>query len=135
MASSRGEPLYAQEDRYPSRYGLYGSDVRIANSQLIVTFIAGTSARYPPHVPRRKTWLPRLRKRCQRAAMSGSMVRGNQGTENPMTLKICHLISGDYWAGAEVMASHLLCGLNTLPGIDLFVILLNKGRLSDDLQN
>src|SRR5258706_15734615 len=33
------------------------------------------------------------------------------------------------------MASHLLSGLNTLPGIDLFVILLNKGRLSDDLQN
>jgi len=52
-----------------------------------------------------------------------------------MTLKICHLISGDYWAGAEVMASHLLSGLNTLPGIDLFVILLNKGKLSDDLQN
>src|SRR5258706_6896542 len=52
-----------------------------------------------------------------------------------MTLKICHLISGDYWAGAEVMASHLLSGLNALPGIDLFVILLNKGRLSDELQN
>jgi len=52
-----------------------------------------------------------------------------------MTLKICHLISGDLWAGAEVMAFHLLRGLNTLPGIDLFVILLNKGRLSDELEN
>lgn len=52
-----------------------------------------------------------------------------------MTLKMCHLISGDLWAGAEVMAFHLLRGLSTLPGIDLFVILLNKGRLSDELQN
>lgn len=33
------------------------------------------------------------------------------------------------------MAFHLLRGLSTLPGIDLFVILLNKGRLSDELQN
>ncbi len=33
------------------------------------------------------------------------------------------------------MAFHLLSGLNTLPGIDLFVILLNKGRLSHELQN
>src|SRR5262245_19971088 len=49
------------------------------------------------------------------------------------TVKICHLISGDLWAGAEVMALHLLRGLSTQPGIDLFVILLNKGRLSDEL--
>ena len=33
------------------------------------------------------------------------------------------------------MAFHLLSGLNTLPGIDLFVVLLNKDRLSDDLEN
>src|SRR5258708_3411399 len=52
-----------------------------------------------------------------------------------MTLKICHLISGDLWAGAEVMAFHLLSGLSTRREIDLFLILLNKGRLSDELQN
>lgn len=52
-----------------------------------------------------------------------------------MKLKICHLISGDLWAGAEVMAFHLLSGLNSLPGIDLFVVLLNEGRLSDELEN
>ncbi len=33
------------------------------------------------------------------------------------------------------MAFHLLSGLSTRPGIDLFVILLNKGRLSDELQD
>src|SRR5688500_3553896 len=52
-----------------------------------------------------------------------------------MTVKVCHLISGDLWAGAEVMAFHLLRGLNALPGIQLLVIVLNKGRLSDELQN
>lgn len=52
-----------------------------------------------------------------------------------MKLKICHLISGDLWAGAEVMAFHLLSGLNKQPGIDLFVILLNNGRLSRELEN
>lgn len=52
-----------------------------------------------------------------------------------MKLKICHLVSGDLWAGAEVMAFHLLSGLNKLQGIDLFVILMNKGRLSDELES
>ena len=49
-------------------------------------------------------------------------------------LKICHLISGDLWAGAEVMAFHLLNSLRTLPGLDLHVILFNHGRLSEELQ-
>jgi glycosyltransferase involved in cell wall biosynthesis len=52
-----------------------------------------------------------------------------------MTLKICHLISGDLWAGAEVMAFHLLGGLSAQPKIDLFVILLNNGRLAVELKN
>ena len=33
------------------------------------------------------------------------------------------------------MAFHLLRGLNALPGIELFVILLNQARLSDELEN
>lgn len=52
-----------------------------------------------------------------------------------MRLKICHIISGDLWAGAEVMAFQLLRGLSKLPGVDLSVILLNKGRLSDELES
>jgi len=50
-----------------------------------------------------------------------------------MPLRICHLISGDLWAGAEVMSFHLLSGLSKLPGIDLFAILLNNGTLADEL--
>ncbi len=51
-----------------------------------------------------------------------------------MTLGVCHLISGDLWAGAEVMAFHLLQGLHRRRDIDLFVIVLNRGTLSDRLQ-
>ena len=51
-----------------------------------------------------------------------------------MTLKVCHVISGDLWAGAEVMAFHLLLGLSKRPEVDLLVILLNRGVLADRLQ-
>ncbi|RJP41189.1 MAG: glycosyltransferase family 1 protein [Desulfobacteraceae bacterium] len=40
-----------------------------------------------------------------------------------------HIISGDLWAGAEAMAYQLLSGLNKLDRIDLYLIILNKGRL------
>lgn len=52
-----------------------------------------------------------------------------------MKLRICHLISGDLWAGAEVMAFQLIGGLSKLPEIDLLVILLNHGRLATELEN
>jgi L-malate glycosyltransferase len=47
--------------------------------------------------------------------------------------RICHVISGDLWAGAEVMTYYLLCGLNKKPEIELLVLILNKGKLSDEL--
>ncbi len=49
-------------------------------------------------------------------------------------LRICHLISGDLWAGAEVMACHLLTHLSAFPGLDLTAILLNEGRLARELR-
>lgn len=52
-----------------------------------------------------------------------------------MKLRVCHLISGDLWAGAEVMAFQLIGGLSKLPEIDLLVILLNHGRLAIELEN
>jgi glycosyltransferase involved in cell wall biosynthesis len=58
----------------------------------------------------------------------------NEAKGKTMMLRVCHLISGDLWAGAEVMAFHLLDGLKTLSGVDLFVILLNEGRLSEELE-
>lgn len=48
--------------------------------------------------------------------------------------RVFHFISGDLWAGAESMAFNLLSHLRGYPDLDLAVILLNKGRLADDLR-
>ena len=44
------------------------------------------------------------------------------------TLGVCHIASGDRWAGAEVQLSALLKGLGALPDLDLCAIFLNEGR-------
>ncbi|MBN4065321.1 glycosyltransferase family 4 protein [Desulfocapsa sp. AH-315-G09] len=44
------------------------------------------------------------------------------------------LASGDLWAGAEVMVYQLASGLAKIPNLDLLVVLLNKGRLAEELQ-
>lgn len=48
-------------------------------------------------------------------------------------LKILHLLSGDLWAGAEVMAFNLLSRLCSYDDLDISVILLNGGKLADGL--
>jgi L-malate glycosyltransferase len=48
--------------------------------------------------------------------------------------RICQLISGDLWAGAEVMTGHLLRGLQDSSHIELTSILLNDGRLAEELK-
>ncbi|MCM8792743.1 MAG: glycosyltransferase family 4 protein [Candidatus Omnitrophica bacterium] len=47
--------------------------------------------------------------------------------------KVCHIISGDLWAGAEVMAFHLLKGLLKYDDLKLIAILLNSGRLAEEI--
>lgn len=49
-------------------------------------------------------------------------------------MKVCHIISGDLWAGAEVMACHLLKELAGSPELQVDVLLLNEGRLSAELK-
>lgn len=49
-------------------------------------------------------------------------------------LKICHIISGDLWAGAEVMAYHLLRGLKSLGDLSITAIVLNEGKLAEELR-
>ena len=49
-------------------------------------------------------------------------------------LRILQLISGDLWAGAEVMAFNLLRSLKDFPDLDIQVLLLNHGRLADELK-
>jgi glycosyltransferase involved in cell wall biosynthesis len=52
-----------------------------------------------------------------------------------MNLRVCHMISGDLWAGAEAMAFHLLQGLHRRPGIEVMAIVLNRGELSNALES
>jgi glycosyltransferase involved in cell wall biosynthesis len=48
-------------------------------------------------------------------------------------IRVCHIISGDLWAGAEVMAYHLLRALRSEKDLELLVILLNRGRLAEEV--
>ena len=48
-------------------------------------------------------------------------------------MKVCHIISGDLWAGAEVMAFSLIQELYRYESLDLKILLLNMGRLSEEL--
>jgi glycosyltransferase involved in cell wall biosynthesis len=49
-------------------------------------------------------------------------------------MRVCHIASGDAWAGAEVQIAHLLRALVQRPGIELSAVLLNEGRLAVELR-
>lgn len=49
--------------------------------------------------------------------------------------RVCHIMSGDLWAGAEVMAYNLMKGLTLYPGLTLRAIVLNEGRLTEELRS
>lgn len=49
-------------------------------------------------------------------------------------IKVCHLISGDLWAGAEVQVFTLLRQLSHHTDVDLSTIVLNEGKLTDELR-
>ncbi len=50
-------------------------------------------------------------------------------------IKVCHIASGDLWAGAEVMIHQLLRYLATEKKVSLSAIILNEGRLSAQLRS
>lgn len=49
------------------------------------------------------------------------------------SLRVCHFASGDLWAGAEVQVAMLLGALTQIPDLELSALLLNRGRLFDEL--
>jgi len=49
-------------------------------------------------------------------------------------IRVCHLASGDLWAGAEAHLASLLPELAKLPGISVHAILLNEGLLAQKLR-
>jgi glycosyltransferase involved in cell wall biosynthesis len=49
-------------------------------------------------------------------------------------MNICHIASGDLWAGAEVQVYNLLASLRKDPSLSLSAILLNEGTLAEKLR-
>jgi len=49
-------------------------------------------------------------------------------------MRVCHVAMGDLWAGAEVQLLALMKYLVRLPGFEWSVILLNEGKLADELR-
>ena len=50
-------------------------------------------------------------------------------------MRICHIISGDLWAGAEVVSYRLMEGLKNFPDIELSAIVFNEGKLAEAIRN
>lgn len=49
-------------------------------------------------------------------------------------LRVCHILSGDLWAGAEVMAFNLLRSMGENPEVKVSALLLSEGRLAAELR-
>lgn len=49
-------------------------------------------------------------------------------------INVCHLASGDLWAGAEVQLVLLVSSLHRIPEFDISVVLLNDGGAATELQ-
>jgi glycosyltransferase involved in cell wall biosynthesis len=49
-------------------------------------------------------------------------------------IKVCHLISGDLWAGAEVQAFLTIKALANMPQLEIMAIVLNEGKLASQLR-
>src|SRR2546427_2192423 len=49
-------------------------------------------------------------------------------------LRVCHSVSGDLWAGAEVQVATVASYLVERPDVNLSAVLLNEGRLASELR-
>ncbi len=56
------------------------------------------------------------------------------GPERMDRIGVCHLVSGDLWAGAEVVVGNLLRGLTAFPELRLSAVCLNDGRLASEIR-
>lgn len=67
--------------------------------------------------------LPRYEETYEKAAM-----------QKLTALRVCHIASGDLWAGAEVQVVSLLGALRRFTDLQVSAVVLNKGRLMDELR-
>jgi L-malate glycosyltransferase len=61
-------------------------------------------------------------------------VRHGRVRRDARKIKVCHLATGDLWAGAEVQLALLVSSLQGMPDFDMSVILLNEGGLASELR-
>ena len=54
--------------------------------------------------------------------------------EAATALRVCHVMSADLWAGAEVQVATIASYLSRRPEVQLSVVLLNEGRLARELR-
>lgn len=63
------------------------------------------------------------------------MLPGTESSASGFSPGVCHIASGDLWAGAEAQVAALLQGLKETGRFRLSAIILNPGRLADELRN
>ena len=51
-----------------------------------------------------------------------------------MTMRVCHVMTADLWAGAEVQLLTTASYLAARPDLSLTAVLFNEGRLADELR-
>lgn len=70
---------------------------------------------------------------CQVSWSDALQMHPEKHSRLPM-VSVCHIASGDVWGGAEVQVATLARQLSNHPSIALCVILLNEGRLAQELR-
>ncbi len=71
-------------------------------------------------------WLP--------GSLNVSNERMDETKERGMKMRVCHLVSGDLWAGAEAQVATLLPRLAEHSSLEVSAVLFNEGRLSKELR-
>lgn len=64
--------------------------------------------------------------------LAGLSIRSNRSAPRP--IRVCHIVSGDLWAGAEVQLATVASYLVERPQLRLTAVLLNEGRLARELR-
>ena len=70
----------------------------------------------------------------ERSKGGQTQLPGGAGSAEP-TLSVCHVITGQIWAGAQVQVATLLDALVRMPGINLHCIVFEEDRLAQELRN
>lgn len=67
-------------------------------------------------------------------AIEGSPITPGVTSDRTKKISVCYIVSGDLWAGAEVQVASLLQALTREQRLQLSAILLNEGRLAEELR-